>query len=165
MVTGWNKIRHGNWTCKRSERLNGLHYAIKRCMQEGTHEDLIYQLIADIRSEIALEEVGIYTRQDWKLLSGKRLYKAHKPILLYTPLHIGAYGQWMESSPWSSTSQCGSLTVSLRSFKDQGLNLESQIVNKNFPSTLWSSMSLMRLSKSKSLPGMLRATIKKNQCG
>ena len=42
MVTGWNKLKQGKWTCKRSERLNGLHYIIKKCMREGTKETDLY---------------------------------------------------------------------------------------------------------------------------
>ena len=55
MVTGWNKLKQGKWSMKRSERLDGLHYVIKKCMQEGTKEDDLYQIIADTKNELAIE--------------------------------------------------------------------------------------------------------------
>ena len=49
VVVGWCKLKHEKWTCKRSQRNDGLHHVIKKCIQHGTTENELLQILGDVK--------------------------------------------------------------------------------------------------------------------
>ena len=45
-ILGWNKLKNEKWTCLRSERNEGLHHVLKKCIKHGTTETEICKILS-----------------------------------------------------------------------------------------------------------------------